>query len=195
VNQKTFVLTLSTVVILTAFFAAVYGKKYQPQERILPELGKLEGFSLTDSHNRAFMPENMEDKVWVANFMFSECEGFCPAMTNQMKEYTREFAENDQFNLVSISVDPKNDSPDDLAKYAENQKIEGDKWHFLTGDEKSIKETLEKSFKVGFPNNPNEHVNYIILVDKKQVVRGYYSLSDAKALKQLPSDISVLLNN
>jgi protein SCO1/2 len=74
------------------------------------------------------------DQPIAMNFIFTTCTTICPVMTATFAQMRRELGEaGAQLRLVSISIDPEYDRPEELRKYA-GQFGAGSGWTFLTGD-------------------------------------------------------------
>lgn len=75
------------------------------------------------------------------NFIFTSCTTICPVMTSTFREVERRLGpDREHVQLVSISIDPENDTPTRLAEYAQARGA-GEPWAFLTGDLASIRST------------------------------------------------------
>jgi protein SCO1/2 len=159
----------------------------------LPELFPVPEFSLTASTTDPVSMESLRGKVWIADFIFTNCAGPCPIMTSHMAELHRAFESDDRVRMVSISVDPERDTPEVLAEYATKFGADTGRWHFLTGDVETIHELAVKGFKVGSVDNPILHSDRFILVDLQGVIRGYYTGSDSSDLLRLTRDVTKLL--
>jgi len=159
----------------------------------LPVMGQIKNFQLTNQKGDSFQSQKLQNSVWVSNFIFTSCQGICPVLSQHLVKLQHKYA-NKNFNLVSISVDPENDSPEELSSFAKRFKAKTSNWHFLTGAKNNIKEVLEKNFKIGFTDDPTAHSDRIVLMDKSSRIRGYYSLSDAQSMKKLDIDSSRLLH-
>lgn len=183
------VLSLLTVPVISWLFFF----NQQPKAVALPVTGTVPAFSLTDTDQKAFTLTNLQNKVWVVNFMFTTCSGICPVMTRNLVPVYDYFRNDSGVMLVSISVNPENDSPDVLKKYAERYALDTNKWQFLTGERAEIERLAIHGFKVGTVEEPVFHSNYFILVDRKGQIRGYYDGTDKKKVKELKSAIAVLL--
>lgn len=67
------------------------------------------------------------------NFIFATCTTVCPVMTQIFAQLQERLARHgDTARLVSISIDPLEDSPKKLAAYAQQYRA-GSDWVFLTG--------------------------------------------------------------
>ena len=85
------------------------------------------------------------DEPLALNFIFTTCTTICPVMTATFAQMRRELGESgDDLRLVSISIDPEYDRPEQLRAYAEQFRA-GAGWEFLTGDSEDIVRVL-KSF-------------------------------------------------
>jgi cytochrome oxidase Cu insertion factor (SCO1/SenC/PrrC family) len=49
-------------------------------------LGGLPAFTLTDQRGQPFGSRELAGKIWVADFMFTSCQGVCPLLTQRMAE-------------------------------------------------------------------------------------------------------------
>jgi len=153
--------------------------------------GKLASFQLTDSTGQGFNTDRFKGHTWIANFIFTRCQGQCPMLTSKMQRIQTLFKD---LELVSITVDPDHDTPENLLKFAKGRNLDTRNWHFLTGDKEKIKELMVKNFKLGFDGEPVFHTDRFVLVDAKGQIRGYYSLADKDQLRKLPKDITYLLD-
>ena len=88
--------------------------------------------SLEDSEAKVFSSKELEDKVWLANFIFTSVLSICPTLTKKMRRFQDEFISDPNFELVSFSVDPENDLPPKLKAYKEKYEMKKN-WHLLTG--------------------------------------------------------------
>jgi protein SCO1/2 len=69
----------------------------------------------------------------LVNFIFTTCTTICPVMSTGFSQFLEELGPaRDRVRLVSISVDPDNDTVDALRRYA--RRYGGaDQWRLLTG--------------------------------------------------------------
>lgn len=81
---------------------------------------------------------NLKDEIGdgkpvILNFIFTSCTTVCPVLSRTMSMVqSRLGAEADKVHLVSISIDPEQDTPARLATYAKRYHA-GPSWHFYTG--------------------------------------------------------------
>ena len=106
-------------------------------------------FSFTNQDGEEVTEQEVEGKIYVANFMFTSCVSICPVMTDNMKLLQTQFEHDTDVVLLSHSVLPIVDSVSVLKKYAIRKGIISSKWHLLTGDRDSIYAIAKKQYYVG----------------------------------------------
>jgi protein SCO1/2 len=78
------------------------------------------------------------DEPVMLNFIFTTCGAICPTMTTIFSKVPPEMgAKAAKLRLISISIDPENDTPKELKAYASKFKA-GPRWDFLTGSVENI---------------------------------------------------------
>jgi protein SCO1/2 len=155
----------------------------------LPVEGKLPSFQLTDQDGNTFSDKDLLGKVNVISFMFTTCQGICPILNKHMKDLSEHFSRVEAFTQLSISVDPDNDTPEQLKKWSQEHKIPTPKWSLATGPREDIKKLLTDGLKVGLPDQPQAHSDRFVLLDQDNNIRGYYRLSNPDTMKRLRIDI------
>ena len=85
-------------------------------QKPLPLIGDVPRFQLTDQLGRNFDSSALNGHVWVADFIFTNCEGPCPRMSSHMKALQGKT--DSGVKLISFTVDPARDTPPVLADYA-----------------------------------------------------------------------------
>jgi protein SCO1 len=110
-------------------------------------------FTLTDASGRPFGSDQLAGKVWLVDFIYTNCPDECPLyLSPKMAALQKELLDRKlvgQVDLVSLTVDPKRDTPAVLADYAARYGADDRVWHFLTGPDATIQGLLENGFKVG----------------------------------------------
>ena len=159
----------------------------------LPISGSVPDFEFTDSNGETITREDMEGKVWVADFIFTTCTMACPIMTGNMNIIHKSFKDDNNVRIISISVYPEYDTPDVLKEYASRYNANTDRWHFLTGPEESVKNIIKTGFKIGDYEDIIFHSEKFALVDVRGNIRGYYSGMETEDMSKLKKDIKRLL--
>ncbi|MDM5229528.1 SCO family protein [Cytobacillus sp. NJ13] len=160
---------------------------------------ELADFKYTNQDNKEFGLKDLEGKVWVADFIFTNCEDVCMPMTANMKKLQdlakKEGIENIEF--VSFSVDPSVDTPEVLKEFASTYNADFSNWHFLTGyAQEEIEKYAMEYFKtiVKKPQSGDQviHGTDFYLVDQNGNVMKYYTGLNEIPLDEIMNDIKAL---
>lgn len=166
----------------------------------LPSYGQVPAFSLRDQHEQAISPADLRGQVWIANFMFTSCPDVCPILTSKLSG-VRQRLHGDRVmaRYVSFSVDPVNDTPAVLAKYAAEHQVDYGDWRFVTGPLAQVEQVIVAGFKQALQREPAAagkpqnilHGSHFVLVDRALTIRGFYP-SDEEGLLRLARDARIL---
>jgi protein SCO1/2 len=159
----------------------------------LPSLGMVPDFTLTDQSGQPFASTaKLAGKIWVADFIFTNCAGPCPRMSSQMRQ-VREAIQDPSVHFVSFTVDPARDTPVVLAEYSKRFHPDPTRWTLLTGSPADLRKLSFDAFHLNDVNGDLEHSTRFVLVDRKSRIRGYYLTSEKESIPTLISDIQSLL--
>ncbi len=162
------------------------------QPKPLPVLGQIQDFQLTSETGQQYDSKSLDGHIWVADFIYTTCDGPCPMMSNQMHQVQTLTSEMPDVKLVSFTVDPAHDTPAVLAVYAKHFKPDPARWSFLTGDMERLNDLGVNSFKLNLVDGSLTHSTRFALVDRHRRIRGYYIQSEDGAIRQLVHDIRQL---
>jgi len=155
-----------------------------------PILHTIPAYTLVDQDGKPYGSEQLRGKPYVVSFYFTRCTSICPLLMRSMKRLQDEYEAQhvDGVHLVSVSVDPEYDRPEQLAEYAKAFGVHPGRWTLLTGEPAAVREVAENGFKVpmGTPEPTDgapdlidiAHTGRLVLVDAEGRVRGYYDTSD-----------------
>lgn len=152
-------------------------------------------FQLTNQLGETVTPQNFENKIYVADFIFTTCEGICPAMTGNLSGVYKEFLQDEEIMFLSHSVTPEIDTVEALKVFAEKFGVTNhNKWHFTTGPRKHIYELARMHYFAATDSGdggPNDfvHTENLVLVDKEKRLRGFYDGTDYDEIERLKTDI------
>lgn len=171
-------------------------------------VGKAPNFSFTDQNGQIITNEDYKGKVYVLEFFFATCPSICPVMNKNMVKIQNEFITQKDFGLVSITINPENDTPEVLKNYAEKYGVTNPNWHFLTGDRTEIFKLANEGFNIyvgegAIENGGFEHSGLFALIDKNGNIVSrkdkygnpifYYNGLDDLEVKNLMNDIAIEL--
>ena len=167
---------------------------------ISDEKRKAPDFLLTNQDSILISNDDMIGKVYVLEFFFTRCPDICIEMNQNMKLLDEEFGDSNDFGIISITIDPNNDTPSILKKYSETLDVKSQNWHFLTGEKDYIYDFANIGFNIFANQNSNfiggfEHQGYFALIDKDGYIRSrkdsfgnpimyYLGINDINAIQQ-----------
>jgi len=103
----------------------------------------------SDGVKTSFPDEIDDGKPVVLNFIYTTCTAICPILSQSFSEFQRRLGtERDKVRMVSISIDPEEDTPRRLAEYAKRFDA-GRQWGFYTGSAQASV-SLQKAFQAYF---------------------------------------------
>lgn len=200
-SKKTIFLIGFFVVLIGVFYIFIFaGTDYGKQP--LPVLGNpghtVGPFAFVDQVGDTITQDNLNGKVTVVNYFFTRCTGICPKMNHNMDQIYEDFKDTADFQILSNTVDPGNDSVPVLAKYAEQWGAQPETWKFLTGPRKELFDVAVHQYLLSVAdslgvNDQFVHTQFFALVDKGRRIRGFYDGLKQDDLDKLKKDIRNLL--
>jgi len=178
--------TLFALLLLAIPISAWIKNAQKPQT--LPVLAEVPPFQLINQEGKIFSRDDLSQNIWVANFIFTSCMATCPLLSQKMREI-QDFIEKENLQsvkLLSITVDPKRDTPKRLKKYGQSYGARKNIWQFLTGDSETIQETVVKGFRMAMgkeqtSEDPNIfgiiHGERFLIIDENQKIRGFFDVT------------------
>ena len=169
-------------------------------EPTLPVLSNVPAFSFSDQEGQRVTDKDLAGKVYVAEYFFTTCKGICPKLNSNMREVSKDFANENDFRILSYTVDPETDSVARMKVYADSLGADPKRWFFLTGRKDSLYHLALNGYLLDDPRNNvtniNEqflHTQFLALVDKSGRVRKIYDGLKKDELSELEKDIRTLL--
>ncbi len=160
----------------------------------LPVLGPAADGAVIDSSGRTLqLHDLLGDRVVVLSFIYTACSDVngCPLATHVLGEIQSRVLESDpafarQLRLVSLSFDPRNDTPEVMAAYGHRFQREGFQWPFLTtsgeADLSPILDAYDQFIVPDYDENGMylgsiSHLLRVFLIDRARTIRNIYSVS------------------
>ncbi|MCK7589855.1 SCO family protein [Subsaxibacter sp. CAU 1640] len=190
------------VLVLFFFFGCNSGSKqlpilsYQIDDKGNTVAYKIKYDNFKNQLGENFSTDNIKDKVFLANFFFTSCPSICPPMRNKLIDIAETFQSDDDFLIVSHTIDPKNDTVEVLKNYSEATGISSDKWQFVRSSVELTRKQADlymTNFKANEDGTDFYHSSYAALVDTDQQIRGFYNLLVDEEIERLKEDIAFLL--
>ncbi len=191
--NKKLVIAFLFILMLGSFGFYVIDKATKSRIENIGFIGQVPSFSLTNIDGTIFTEEKLNDKISIISFIFTQCEGACPIMSENMATLQERFSSSKDVQFLSITTDPDFDTLDVLNQYSSNYSID-DNWFFLRGDILDVINLSEQGFFLSAALLPAGHSTRFVLVDKKLNIRKYYEGTIESNIFELQSDIVTLLN-
>ncbi len=155
------------------------GKAYQQ----IPwkHLQNVPSFQLTNQEGEALDSAELAGRPYVVSFFFAQCPSICRDLNKQI-QILRERLDDPEIAFLSISVDPENDTPEVLKRYAADFDADVKSWQFLTGELYKVQEIGEHSFQVIV--DKETHTDNILLVDRWGRFRDRFKWDDPYDMKR-----------
>jgi len=115
-------------------------KFFQPLDKEAPD------FTLQDADGKPVTMRDFHDKVVVLFFVYTNCPDVCPLHAQriaEIQEMVNLTPMRDQVRFVTITTDPKNDTPEVMRAFASNHGLDPVNWTFLTSGPDRLEATRE----------------------------------------------------
>ncbi len=181
------VLTLAAFVIGVTARAEVSGVKRSTAAYVIPQVELVR-----DDGTRVKLQDEFKDgKPVVMTFIFTTCTTICPLISQTLAQLQEKLGpERNRVHIVSISIDPEEDTPSRLTAYAKGLHA-GPEWRHYTGSMQSII-TTARAFNV-YRGDKMGHTPVILLRPEpdKPWVRFDGFVTAGQLLSEIRSQIAV----
>ena len=142
-----------------------------------------------DGRKIRFYSDVLKGKTVVINVLFTTCTNVCPPISRNFERIQEALGERlgkDVF-LVSITVDPANDTPEKLKEYAQKFHARAG-WSFLTGTKENVDQAL---YKLGqYVQDKNSHKTIVIIGNEATGLwKKAFGLASAEDLIKLVEEV------
>ena len=166
----------------------------------LPKLSRVQPFSFLDQKGERITNQDVQGKVYVAEFFFTTCPGICPKMNTNLRPVYERYKNEPDFLILSHTVNPSTDSVSRMRHYADSLGVDAGHWLFLTGPKDSLYLAARLSYLLDDPKNnlsPIDeqfiHTQFFALVDKNGYVRSIIDGLKKDELAEMQKQIDELL--
>lgn len=167
---------------------------------------RVQNLTLQNQLGETVSLDSLKGKVIAIDFFFTHCASICPILTRNMRhlqdglkpKYNMKKLDTSFVRFLSLTVDPAHDSVPVLKRYADKHGINPEVWWLLTGPRKTIYDFALQELKLGLQDSVSVdsnfvHTDYVALLDKDRVIRGYYHGTDTAAMAKLADDAVFLM--
>ncbi len=122
--------------------------RHQTREQAAQRVRWLADFRLIERSGRTVTRSDLAPYDLVVNFVHSSCSVSCLQVNRNLAEVQRLLAERGRTDvrLVSLTVDPRTDTPPVLAEFALRFGADPERWLFLTGETEAVDGLVASSF-------------------------------------------------
>jgi protein SCO1/2 len=144
----------------------------------LPQIAPAPEFALTSQDGSEVKLADLRGKVVAVTFIFTRCTDTCPILTPMMS-FVQDRLGSDfgaRIAFVSITVDPKHDTPEVLKEYGEAFGANFTGWSFLTGSPSAIADVARRYgvFAAKAENGNVDHTFLTSIIDRRGILRVQY---------------------
>jgi len=143
----------------------------QPSDPVVEVKPPLTEFELTTSDGSTIHSDQLQDKIWVASYFFTQCGSNCRMLNMKLAELQREYGPRG-VKFVSITCDPENDTPEELERYSKLFNANEDYWSFATGEIEYLERMGTDFFDVSVTER-GHHAQFTIM-DRDSESRGVF---------------------
>ena len=152
----------------------------------------------TDHRGETLALSNFEGEPVIIVMFYGNCTEICPILIQDSWRLYRTLdqSQRESVNVLAVSFDTENDTPEVLFEYAEQEQLNIPGWHFVTSDDASIR-SLAMMLGVQYTQKSDGHFahsNLITVLDGKgriaERVEGLNQPMDEAAAK-----IRAIINN
>ena len=160
---------------------------------------QLADFSLTDRTGRTVTRAELAGKILVVDFLFTSCSLTCPEVNRRMAEIQQRTSDQPDVRFVSLTVDPRTDTPAALMKFGGRFGADTNRWLMLTGDKAVLYQLIATSFLAQDLNDPFtympgnfSHTERIAIVDARGNVQSYFDGLRRETTDEIVAEIARL---
>jgi protein SCO1/2 len=166
-----------------------------PRAGALPLMTPTPQFSFPDQDDAAVTTQSLRGKVWIADFIFTQCGNTCPKMTARRVELQKQITDP-RVMFLSFSVDPAHDDRATRKTYAAKNGVNEARWRFVCPPDRDSALKIAQSMKIAAVGHAQDapilHSDRFVLIDADARVRGTYAMEDEQAMQRLTADALAL---
>lgn len=138
----------------------------------------MRGLAFTDHHGKPLDAAVLRARPTLLHFVFTSCSSVCPTQVQELAAMQRALPPDAQAQLaiVSMTVDPLQDTPEALAAFARRQSADRPGWYFTTGLPAQVHALIERMQALAPTDpRPDNHGTRLYLYDARGVLVQRYA--------------------
>ncbi|MEO8386272.1 MAG: SCO family protein [Betaproteobacteria bacterium] len=167
-------------------------------DQALKTFHSVPAFRFTNQNGKSITEANFKNKIYVASFFFTTCQGICPRLTSKLSQLQKAFPNDNQVRILSHSVMPDVDTVSALKQYAKEHNINSNTWDLVTGNKAAIYAIAKTAYFASEDMGKQQasgdflHTEKLLLIDQNKRIRGVYNGMADSAIADLVADIKIL---
>lgn len=143
-----------------------------------------------DGQSMKFYSDLLRNHTVVIDTFFTSCTGVCPILSGRFVSIQEALGDRlgQDVYMISLSVDPVNDTPKKLKEYATQLNAQPG-WFFLTGQEEDV-ETILKRLGQYVEDNANHNNTFIIGNLKTGLWKKAFGLAKIEEIIKMVDDVA-----
>ncbi len=150
-------------------------------------MGEVPDFEFEDSRGGTLSKADLAGAPWIAVPFFLRCTGPCPSITRDIRAKLHDELAGTPIRIVSFSIDPEIDTPEELRAYAESIGADPERWLFVRSETESEMHTfireglmvpLQRNDAVEDAGQAITHGTRMPVIDAAGQIAGFYELRD-----------------
>jgi protein SCO1/2 len=137
----------------------------------------MRGLAFVDHHGRPLDAAALRGRPVLLHFVYTTCSTTCPLQVRELAALRESLPESARarLRLVSMTVDPLQDTPASLAAFAQRQGADAPGWHFATGRPAQVHALLDRMQALSAKDpRPENHRTSLYLYDARgELVQRY----------------------
>jgi protein SCO1 len=186
------------MMLMLLAFGLTLGGGEQPPSR-LAVIREAPSFALVNQSEVPVKLSELNGKVLLVSFVFTTCNGSCPATTHRMAAVQQQLIRENLWKtgdvqFLSITLDPERDTPEALRRYMKLYDLNSAGWSFLTGPRETVGKSIAQWGMWAKPaaNGQLDHPSRIFLLDRQLRIREIYN-TELLTVSAVCEDIALLM--
>lgn len=169
--NKQLIGVIAIIALVLGFF---FWNKSSQNKNDLVKIMDVPHFEMTNQYGERISERDMLGKVYLVEFFFTSCPTICPVMKQNLR-LIEDSINDPNFGIISITIDPKRDTPERLLQHYKQIQAKSPNWFMLTEDRSYIQD-VSKKFNIYIGDAKDEaksldHSGQFALVDKQGKIR------------------------
>jgi protein SCO1/2 len=116
----------------------------QSDSRVIADLSDQSYPLVNQDSSTVTFPDAFKGKVLVVGTIYTHCPDICSMITANMKRARQQLESAEDVQFVTITFDPRRDTPSRLTSYRRSFDVDGTSWAFLTGSPDTVNALMEE---------------------------------------------------